>query len=63
MTRRFSLLVVATLIVLLTGAAGSASAQILPTDYPKMKMSLQSSPRGAPNVVVVLLDDVGFAAA
>ncbi|NBO74793.1 MAG: arylsulfatase [Gammaproteobacteria bacterium] len=44
-------------------AAISASAQVLPADYPKMKMSLQSSPHDAPNVVVVLLDDVGFAAA
>jgi len=63
MTSRFCWLIVAALSILMASAAGPARAQVLPTDYPKMKMSLQSSPRGAPNVVVVLLDDVGFAAA
>ena len=36
---------------------------VLPGEYPKLPMALQSAPRGAPNVVIVLLDDVGFAAA
>ena len=63
MTRRFHSLTIAALSTLIAIAAISASAQVLPADYPKMKMSLQSSPHDAPNVVVVLLDDVGFAAA
>ena len=63
MTRHFHSLTIAALSTLIAIAAISASAQVLPADYPKMKMSLQSSPHDAPNVVVVLLDDVGFAAA
>ncbi|MBM4239478.1 MAG: arylsulfatase, partial [Gammaproteobacteria bacterium] len=63
MTSRFCWLIAAVLSILIASAPGPASAQVLSTDYPKMKMSLQTSPRGAPNVVVVLLDDVGFAAA
>lgn len=39
------------------------SGTVVPAEYPKLQMSLQQAPRGAPNVVVVLLDDVGFAAA
>ncbi|MGA0027077.1 MAG: sulfatase-like hydrolase/transferase [Steroidobacteraceae bacterium] len=56
---------------------GLAAAQVLPTpalasptpgtvvpaEYPKLAMALQAAPRAAPNVVVVLLDDVGFGAA
>lgn len=63
--------------VLASAAATAASAQalpgarapqapsgtVVPSEYPKMPMALQSAPKGAPNVVVVLLDDVGFAAA
>ena len=58
-------------------AIGAAVAQVLPPpsltrptpgtvqpgEYPKLQMSLQRSPAGAPNVVIVLLDDVGFGAA
>ena len=36
---------------------------VVPGEYPKLQMALQSAPRNAPNVVIVLLDDVGFAAA
>lgn len=42
--------------------ARSTSGTVIPAEFPKLPMSLQSAPRGAPNVVVVLLDDVGFAA-
>ncbi len=34
-----------------------------PKQYPKLKMGLVGAPKDAPNVVVVLLDDVGFGAA
>ena len=58
-------------------AIGAAVAQVLPPpslarptpgtvqpgEYPKLQMSLQRAPAGAPNVVIVLLDDVGFGAA
>lgn len=57
--------------------AGSLSAQTLPdvkaqqtppgtvitAEVPKIKMALQQAPANAPNIVIVLLDDVGFAAA
>lgn len=36
---------------------------VIPTEFPKLPMALQASPPDAPNVVVVLLDDVGFGAA
>jgi len=36
---------------------------VLASDTPKLKMSLTQAPAGAPHIVVVLLDDVGFAAA
>ena len=52
-------------------AIGAAVAQVLPPpslarptpgtvqpgEYPKLQMSLQRAPAGAPNVVIVLLDD------
>ena len=46
-----------------TRVAQSPSGTVLPAEYPKLQMRLQTAPKGAPNVVVVLLDDVGFAAA
>ncbi|NBU24720.1 MAG: arylsulfatase, partial [Gammaproteobacteria bacterium] len=70
-------LAVSLVLTALAGASGAASAQalpetrvaqspsgtVLPAEYPKLQMRLQSAPKGAPNVVVVLLDDVGFGAA
>ena len=40
----------------------SPSGTVVPAEYPKLRMGLATAPRGAPNIVVVLLDDVGFAA-
>ncbi|MFN8624746.1 MAG: arylsulfatase [Candidatus Binatia bacterium] len=36
---------------------------LTPADYPKEKIDLVRPPAGAPNVVIVLLDDLGFGAA
>lgn len=45
------------------GASQSVQGTMDPKQYPKLPMSLVQAPAAAPNVVVVLLDDVGFGAA
>jgi arylsulfatase A-like enzyme len=44
-------------------AATSRAAGLIANDVPPPQLDLSRSPKGAPNVVVILLDDVGFGAA
>lgn len=46
-----------------SGATDNPQGTVIPSAYPKLTMRLSQAPQGAPNVVIVLLDDVGFAAA
>ncbi|MBU6210999.1 MAG: arylsulfatase [Gammaproteobacteria bacterium] len=44
-------------------APQSVQGTVDPKQFPRLPMSLIKAPAGAPNVVIVLLDDVGFGAA